>query len=115
MPTPNLDRLAARGVRFTQAYNAARCCPTRASLLTGLYPHQAGMGWLDNWVEANSTPIGDGSPDCTTRSLASLRRRCTRSTARSPKLTCTARKPASSAWPPFLRKAFPPVIPVGTL
>src|SRR6187549_2890620 len=35
--TPNLDRLANRGLRFTQFYNAARCCPTRASLLTGLY------------------------------------------------------------------------------
>lgn len=42
--TPHLDRLAAEGVRFTQAYCAARCCPTRAALLTGLYPHQAGMG-----------------------------------------------------------------------
>lgn len=42
--TPNLDRLAANGLRFTQFYNAARCCPTRASLLTGLYPHQAGVG-----------------------------------------------------------------------
>jgi arylsulfatase A-like enzyme len=42
--TPNLDRLAAKGLRFTQFYNAARCCPTRASLLTGLYPHQAGIG-----------------------------------------------------------------------
>ncbi len=42
--TPNLDRLAGEGVRFTQFYNAARCCPTRASILTGLYPHQAGMG-----------------------------------------------------------------------
>ena len=44
--TPNIDRLAAQGLRFTQFYNAARCCPTRASLLTGLYPHQAGMGWM---------------------------------------------------------------------
>ncbi len=35
--TPNLDRLAAGGVRFTQFYNTARCCPTRASLMTGLY------------------------------------------------------------------------------
>ncbi len=42
--TPNLDRLAAQGLRFTQFYNAARCCPTRASLLTGLFPHQAGVG-----------------------------------------------------------------------
>lgn len=44
--TPNLDRLASRGVRFTQFYNAARCCPTRALLLTGLYPHQAGVGHM---------------------------------------------------------------------
>lgn len=44
--TPNLDTLAAGGVRFTQFYNCARCCPTRASLLTGLYPHQAGIGHM---------------------------------------------------------------------
>lgn len=44
--TPNLDRLAANGLRFTQFYNTARCCPTRASLLTGLYPHQAGIGHM---------------------------------------------------------------------
>src|SRR5215813_2411252 len=42
--TPNLDGLAKNGLRFTQFYNSARCCPTRASLLTGLYPHQAGVG-----------------------------------------------------------------------
>jgi arylsulfatase A-like enzyme len=46
--TPNLDQLGARGIRFTQAYNCARCCPTRASLLTGLYPHQAGVGHMVN-------------------------------------------------------------------
>lgn len=44
--TPNLDRLALEGRQFTQFYNAARCCPSRASLLTGLYPHQAGIGHL---------------------------------------------------------------------
>ena len=44
--TPNLDALAAGGLRFTQFYNTARCCPTRASLLTGLYPHQAGVGHM---------------------------------------------------------------------
>lgn len=44
--TPNLDGLAANGLRFTQFYNTARCCPTRASLLTGLYPHQAGVGHM---------------------------------------------------------------------
>ncbi|WP_025761453.1 arylsulfatase [Dyadobacter tibetensis] len=42
--TPHLDALASNGVKFTQFYNAARCCPSRASLLTGVYPHQAGMG-----------------------------------------------------------------------
>jgi arylsulfatase len=42
--TPNLDLLASGGMRFTQFYNTSRCCPTRASLLTGLYPHQAGIG-----------------------------------------------------------------------
>ncbi len=42
--TPNLDALAADGLRFTQCYNCSRCCPSRAALLTGLYPHQAGVG-----------------------------------------------------------------------
>jgi arylsulfatase len=42
--TPNVDELAKGGLRFTQFYNCARCCPTRAALLTGLYPHQAGVG-----------------------------------------------------------------------
>ena len=44
--TPNLDRLAANGLRFTQFYNTARCSPSRASLLTGLHPHQSGIGIL---------------------------------------------------------------------
>lgn len=48
--TPNLDALAAGGLRFAQFYNCARCCPTRAALLTGLYPHQAGVGcMLQDW------------------------------------------------------------------
>ncbi|TWT60428.1 Arylsulfatase [Rubinisphaera italica] len=42
--TPHIDSLAAGGVRFTQLYNSARCCPSRASLMTGLYPSQAGIG-----------------------------------------------------------------------
>ncbi|TWU35046.1 Arylsulfatase [Novipirellula artificiosorum] len=46
IPTPNLDALATNGVRFSQFYNTGRCCPTRASLLTGLYSHQAGIGWM---------------------------------------------------------------------
>ena len=44
--TPNLDSLANNGLRYTQFYNTSRCCPTRASLLTGLYPHQTGLGWM---------------------------------------------------------------------
>ena len=44
--TPNLDALAKGGLRFTQFYNTGRCCPTRASLLSGLYPHQAGVGHM---------------------------------------------------------------------
>ncbi|MDE2951356.1 MAG: arylsulfatase [Chloroflexota bacterium] len=44
--TPNLDRLAANGARFSQMYSFARCCPSRAALLTGLYPHQAGVGHM---------------------------------------------------------------------
>ncbi len=46
IPTPNLDKLALNGVRFSQFYNTARCCPTRASLLTGLYQHQTGIGMM---------------------------------------------------------------------
>jgi len=46
IPTPNLDGLATGGLRFTQFYNTGRCCPTRASLLSGLYPHQTGVGHM---------------------------------------------------------------------
>ncbi len=59
--TPNIDRLAATGVRFTQFYNASRCCPSRAALMTGLYPHQAQVGdMVDEYArrvrEALNTP-----------------------------------------------------------
>ncbi len=46
--TPNLDRLAGNGLRFTHFHNGARCCPSRASLLTGLYAHQTGVGDMMN-------------------------------------------------------------------
>jgi arylsulfatase A-like enzyme len=55
--TPNLDKMASEGLRFTQFYNAGRCCPTRASLLTGLYPHQAGMGGMVNG-KGDTKPAG---------------------------------------------------------
>lgn len=46
IPTPNLDALAAGGLRFTQFYNTGRCCPSRAALMTGLYSHQTGVGHM---------------------------------------------------------------------
>lgn len=59
--TPNLDALAAGGVRFTQFYNTARCCPTRATLLTGLYAHQAGIGHMmeDRGLDAYRGDLND--------------------------------------------------------
>jgi arylsulfatase A-like enzyme len=63
--TPHLDSMAREGVRFTQMYNCARCCPSRASLLTGLYPHQAGIGYM---VRDLGTPAYQGylRDDCVT-------------------------------------------------
>ena len=57
--TPNLDALAAGGLRFTQFYNGTRCCPSRASLLTGLYPHQAGVGLMTSDRDAKFPGSGD--------------------------------------------------------
>jgi arylsulfatase len=55
--TPVLDNLAANGLRYTQFYNTARCCPSRAALLTGVYQHQAGVGHM---VDTHGTDIYDG-------------------------------------------------------
>ena len=54
--TPNLDQLADNGIRFSQFYNTARCSPTRASLLTGLYAHQTGVGYLESMNKDESHP-----------------------------------------------------------
>jgi len=54
--TPNIDRLAYGGLRFNQFYNTARCCPTRAALLTGLHQHQTGIGHM---TETPKSPTGD--------------------------------------------------------
>lgn len=56
--TPNIDALAASGLRYTQMYNSARCCPSRAALLTGVHPHQAGLGWMTFGGLASSSPPG---------------------------------------------------------
>lgn len=63
--TPHLDGLAEGGLRFTQFYNAGRCCSTRASLLTGLYPHQAGMGWMTTY-SGPPAYAGDLNRECVT-------------------------------------------------
>jgi len=63
--TPHLDRLAQKGVRFTQFYNTARCCPSRASLLTGLHPHQADVGNMVGNDQVDGY-LGDLSPDSVT-------------------------------------------------
>jgi len=47
--TPNLDGLAAGGIRFTQFSSTPRCSPSRASLMTGLHPHQVGIGILTGY------------------------------------------------------------------
>ena len=63
--TPNLDRLAGNGLRFTQFYNTARCCPTRASILTGLHPHQTSVGHMvDDFDEDGYR--GDLNANCVT-------------------------------------------------
>jgi arylsulfatase A-like enzyme len=67
--TPHLDALANNGLRFRQFYNGTRCCPSRASLLTGLYPHQAGVGNMTNQTAA---PGYKGYPQPNTVTIAEL-------------------------------------------
>jgi arylsulfatase len=63
--TPNIDRLAREGVRLTQFYNTARCSPSRASLMTGLHPHQVGVGIL-NFDDTPDGYPGDLADACVT-------------------------------------------------
>ena len=57
--TPAIDSLARDGLRFTQMYNSARCCPSRAALLTGLHPHQAGIGHM-TYTMSDTNPAYQG-------------------------------------------------------
>lgn len=59
IPTPNLDALAKDGLKFTDFHNDSRCCPSRATLLTGLYSHAAGIGHM---VEKRKGPDGEPLP-----------------------------------------------------
>ncbi|MFN4261581.1 MAG: arylsulfatase [Gemmataceae bacterium] len=94
--TPHLDRLAAQGLRFTQFYNTARCCPTRASLLTGLYAHQAGVGHM---IEDRGYPAyrGNLSPHCPT--VAELLKPAGYRTALSGKWHVTPLSAGKENWP----------------
>jgi arylsulfatase len=60
--TPTLDSLAQNGVKFARFYNCAQCCPTRAALMTGLYPHQAGVGDMNEEGSNNELWKRVGSP-----------------------------------------------------
>lgn len=95
--TPNLDSLARRGVLFTQFYNTARCCPTRASLLTGLYAHQTGVGHM---TEDHGRPgyRGDLNRECLT--IAEVLRATGYHTLMTGKWHLTAAEPPSRQnWP----------------
>ncbi len=72
--TPNLDQLADQGLRFTNFFNTGRCCPTRASLMTGLYPHQTGMGWMTRVDMKHQGYRGELNRQCVT--IAEVLRQC---------------------------------------
>ena len=95
--TPNLDRLASKGVRFSQFYNTARCSPSRASLLTGLHPHQTGIGILTNDDRPRGYP-GTINDRCVT--MAEVLKTAGYATCLSGKwhLAAEMRKP-NDAWP----------------
>ena len=72
--TPSLDALAAGGVRFTHFYNSARCCPTRASLLTGVHPAQAGFQGMTGRLPTRVVTIADANRRSSTSRRAGSRR-----------------------------------------
>jgi arylsulfatase A-like enzyme len=95
--TPNIDSLAKDGIRFTQFYNTARCCPTRASLLTGLYPHQTGVGHMVDNPKALPGYTGDLNTGCVT--LAEVLRSAGYSTYMSGKWHVTPLTESKHNWP----------------
>jgi arylsulfatase A-like enzyme len=95
--TPRLDALAGNGLRYTHFYNSARCCPARAALLTGLYPHQAGMGWMTVADLGTDGYAGDLNDHC--RTIAECLRVAGYSTYMSGKWHLTRDKFMSDAGP----------------
>ena len=61
--TPNIDQLASEGVRFSRFYNGSRCCPTRATLMTGLHPHLTGIGHMTNPPNTKQHDAGQEYPN----------------------------------------------------
>lgn len=94
--TPNLDALAAGGLRFTRFYNAARCCPTRACLMTGMYPHQVGVGHM---VEDLGLPAYRGNLDRGRPTIAEVLRGSGYRTAMAGKWHVTPPKNPPDNWP----------------
>jgi arylsulfatase len=76
IPTPNIDELSRGGVRYTRFYNTARSCPTRASLLTGLYPHQAGIGEMSEDPGSGIMPDTNANGQPTPGYMGYLNRNC---------------------------------------
>jgi arylsulfatase len=96
--TPTLDALAENGLRYTQFYTTARCCPTRASLLTGLYPHQAGVGHMMN---DRGTPAYQGDLNRTSLTIGQVLQTAGYSTYMAGKwhVTPSAKKYETYNWP----------------
>jgi arylsulfatase len=94
--TPNLDRLAGGGLRFTRFYNNTRCCPTRASLLTGMYPHQVGVGHM---VEDLGLPAYRGDLDRDRPTVAEVLRASGYRTAMAGKWHVTPPSAPPDNWP----------------
>ncbi|GAB3924555.1 arylsulfatase [Mucilaginibacter myungsuensis] len=92
--TPNINYLANNGVRYTNFYNTSRCCPTRASLLTGLYNHQAGIGKM---TDAEDAPGYQGHLGANTVTIAEVLKTAGYNTAMSGKwhVSNTSGRPTS--------------------
>jgi len=99
--TPHIDQLAASGLRFTHFYNTARCCPTRASLLTGLYSHQAGVGHM---VQDLGTPAYRGNLNDRCVTIAEALKSAGYRTAMAGKWHVTPLTAGKDNWP--LRRGF---------